>query len=219
MRHILQAIQIRPGTREITPCARTYRPQRCHISLLGRTGAGRDSQRGWRNILWHYVPVAFPLTTPFFILSSLPSVTPHHKSSPGRGVTDCPSAVAANWGLSVSGQLLPRARAGHTERDGVARQGGLPGSCTWAEVLATTNPARSPGAPCTPVRPKMNRPRLRVVAFSGSFSWLASPAPLRRRQSERRDRTGRTRTDERDCKKKVERKPPERPIQPRENEG
>ena len=150
MRHILQNIQIRPGAREITPCARTYRPQRCHISLQGR-----DSQRGWRNILWHYVPVAFPLTTPFFILSSLPSVTPHHKSSPGRGVTDCPSAVAANWGLSVSGQLLPRARTRGTRRGtGSHDRAASPG---LARELRSWRRQTLPGPSVHPVRPSDRR--------------------------------------------------------------
>ena len=151
MRHILQNIQIRPGAREITPCARTYRPQRCHISLQGR-----DSQRGWRNILWHYVPVAFPLTTPFFILSSLPSVTPHHKSSPGRGVTDCPSAVPLPLtGVSPSPDSYCLARARGTRRGtGSHDRAASPG---LARELRSWRRQTLPGPPVHPVRPSDRR--------------------------------------------------------------
>ena len=73
------------------------------------------------------------------------------------------------------------------------------------------------------VRPKMNRPRLRVVAFSGSFSWLASPsracaAPrVRKGESDGMDEG----TNERDCKKKeqVKQKPPPPPPPPSQLRG
>ena len=117
----------------------------------------------------------------------LPSVTPHHKSSSRRTrLPDC-RCHYSNWGLSVSGQLLPRARGTRGRRadgHGRGRRGRTTGRPRHALHCAEVRSGDSRPTECAPpcncvspsVRPKMNRPRLRVVAFSGSFSWLASPA-------------------------------------------
>ena len=163
--HILRNRQSSPGTWELPARAPTDRNAVIFLSG-GRPGAGTErdrGRRGWRNILWHYdVPVALPpffLTTPFFILSSLPSVcdTPPQILLATNSL-DCLTAVATTLtGVSPSPDSYCRARGAHgddgrtdTDADGgVALQGGLVTPYTAPRFVRATLVRQSARRPVT----------------------------------------------------------------------